>query len=284
MATGSPQNIVELNSDIRKFVQIDNADERTLKQLTNMLRSKNLQHLISKVIELYQTNRVIIFIDNNLGSHGAFNPDSIIPTVHLNPKTGISESNIAHEFFHAVQIKQGYPTVPKMFKDKRRNVLIELCANIMHVSLTDLMVESGFSIEEYLRPTLNSIRKVLNSRDDNAETKMGFLRAHYDASVYLRLHFEATFLSGEERKYFESLFDNKAPIAKAIGKELINIINKYDTHSAQGAILALYESVEFLNNKDLSAFYSDYAQNTYTPYLEYWRKKYPVLQDQRQDC
>lgn len=281
MTTERPQNIINLDIDHKKFVQIDNADEVTIKQLTGIIHSNKLERLIDEVIDLYQKDRLILLIDDNLESHGGFDPDSKTPKVLLNSKTGISESNLAHELIHAVQIKQGYPTVPKMFKDRRNNVLRELCSNIMHIPLTDIMLKSEFSIEEYLRPTLNSISKVLSARDNKAETRMIFLRAHYEATVYLRLHYEAKFLSSKERQYFESLFESKAPIAKALGKELINIINKYDIHSPRGAIIALYECVEFFNNKDLSTYYSDYASNTYSPYIQYWRKKYPFLQAPR---
>ncbi len=281
VAFGSSEEIFKLDITPDKYVQIEGAADDTKRQLNRILNSTKLQIVILQVVELYRTDRVVLTIDDSLEEHGGFDPDSNIPKILLNPKTGISKSNLAHELIHAIQIKQGYPTVPKIVEDKRANVLRELCSNIMHISLTGLMVKSGFSIEEYLRPTLINIKNVLSTRATTAERHMIYLRAHYDASVYLRLHFEAKFLSYKERQEFDALFQSKARIAKSIGKSLIKIINKYDTHSPNGAIKALYACVEFLNNKDLSPYYSDYVHNAYSPYLQYWRQKYPFLNNHR---
>ena len=261
---------------------IKNTDEKTTKKVREIFASDRLQELIKKVADAYKSKKVTLKMDPTLDFlHGAFDPGQSTPTILFNPKTGISESNFAHELIHALQIRQGFPTVPKFkgFDDKRGTVLRELCSNIMHIALADTMLRMGFSLEEYLRPTLESISKELSNRRDDSETKMIFLRSHYEASVYLRLHLEAKFLSKKEKQKFESLFDRKAPIAKSVGKELIKIIEKYDTHSPDGAITALYVCVKFLNIKDLSKYYSDYAPNAYETYLQYWLEKYPVLQN-----
>ncbi len=263
-------------------LEIKNADEEITKKVREIFASDRLQELIKKVADAYRSKKVTLKMDPTLDFlHGAFDPEQATPTILFNPKTGISESNFAHELIHALQIRQGYPTVPKFkgFNDKRGAVLRELCSNIMHISLADTMLRMGFSLEEYLRPTLEGICKVLSNRRDDSETKMIFLRSHYEASVYLRLHFEAKFLSKKQKQTFESLFERKAPIAKSIGKELIKIIEKCDTHSPDGAITALYICVKFLNIKDLSKYYSDYAPNAYETYLQYWLEKYLILQN-----
>lgn len=275
MPPEDPKNIVFLDADHRLSVQIDNASTDAIKQITEIIRSRELNRLIGEVTTAYQKDQLILLMVDNLEFHGAFDPDSEIPKVLLNSKTGISESNLAHELVHAIQIRQGYPTVPRMFKDRRKDVLRELSSNIMHIPLTDVMSRSGFSVENYLRPTLDSISSILAARNTKDETQMSFIRAHYEASVYLRLHYEAQFLSGKERRVFESLFNSKAPIAETLGKELIALIDKHDINTPRGATIALYECVEFFNNKDLSKHYSDHVQNTYSPFTAYLKKQYP---------
>jgi hypothetical protein len=258
-------------------VQLVNFQKNAKKRLRRILGSHRLQQIIDTVAQAYKADKAIIEADFDLSAHGAFDPDSGIPRILLNPKTGLTESNLAHELIHALQIKEGFPTVPKIYKDKRSNVLRELGANILHIPLIGMMRQRGFSVKEYLTPTLSSITKNLSERDKKAETTMIFVRSHYEACIYIRLQFEATFLSKNERHRFESLFGTKAPIATSIGNQLIKLIKSHDVYKPKGSILALYQCVEFLNKKDLSKEYSDYFLDPYSDFLGYWQKKYPFV-------
>lgn len=260
-----------------KYVEINQTNHLEKQQIIKILKSPRLSKLITDVLIKYETSYAIIEINNDLDCHGAFDPKSKIPKILLNPKTGISESNIAHEFIHSIQIRNNFSTSPSLCRDKRNNVIRELNSNILHISLTTEMKERGFSIEEYLRPTLQSMKRVLMDRDINSETNLTFLRSHYEASIFLRLHYEADFLNQTERNEIENIIKEKSPIAMSICYNLIEIIDKYNTQTPMGSIQALYYCTKYLNDLNMSAEYSDYKPSPYSEYLIHWKAKYLFL-------
>ena len=141
------------------------------------------------------------------------------------------------------------------------------------------MAKLNFNLKNHLKPTLNSIKKVLSSRKDREVAIIPTLRIHYEAIVYIRINYEAKFLSRKKKMKFDKLFKRKSPTSLMLGKELIRIINKFGPYKPKENICVLYNCIKMLNDKDLSGIAKDYSIDLYSKYLEHLRLKYPFVCD-----
>ncbi|MCJ7650751.1 MAG: hypothetical protein MUP85_19240 [Candidatus Lokiarchaeota archaeon] len=268
-------NITYKDKTLKLF--INDVSDYDFENLKKLFLSDNLKSLLFDVSSELDSDTIQFNISTKIDSHGAFDPNISIPTFILNSSTGLSSSNIAHELIHAIQIKEGYPTIKKIYKDKRNDVLRELGSNLLHVPLAKILQSRGFKIEKYLAPTLMKTRNVLISRGEFDETKMIFYRAHYEAVFYLRIYFEANYLDNDQKIFYENLFKEKAPIALSLSKELISAITRYKLEDPVDYTKALYDCIKLLNDKDLSKYYKNYFPNCYADYLAYMKYTYEYL-------
>ena len=258
-------------------LKINNVSDSNFTTLKKIFLQNNLKGLLFDVSSELNSDTLIFNLSTAMNDHGAYDPGVRTPTFQLNAITGISASNIAHELVHSIQIKQGYPTIKKIYKDKRNEVLKELGSNLLHIPLTKILEERGFNLEDYLMPFLKKMNDVLSARSKEGETKLIFYRAHYEATMYLRLQYEAKFLDDESRNFYVELYKKKAPIAFTLATKLIGKISKYNLDNPTEYTEVLYECIKLLNNEDLSKYYSTYISNCYIDYLRYMRNTYKYL-------
>ena len=84
-------------------------DER----LKYLLLTPQLKEPAKDVEEAYAS--IIQFnLVQGLGSHGAFDPESFLPTILINSQTGLNESNIVHELVHTLLFSEGFPLYPSI--------------------------------------------------------------------------------------------------------------------------------------------------------------------------
>jgi len=130
-------------------VEVSCCSSSAVLRLRRILESPRLQDLIVAVAESTGTARIVIRCDSLLSAHGMYLNQLTHATILVHPVTGLNESNLAHELIHALLKKQGYPMLPqRLFADKREEVVVELCSNITHVALGDLMSEMGFTTDD----------------------------------------------------------------------------------------------------------------------------------------
>jgi hypothetical protein len=274
------KQVLTLTDESRQIhLLIHGFDQKQYNDVASICIEQRMKTLLFDVSSLYNTDTIKFTANTKPLEYGAFDPDSKIPAIFLNPVTGLMASNIAHELIHAIQYAKGFPTVPKIYMDHRREVLKNICANILHIQLTKIMVIRGFDIKSYLQPGLDSIQKGLNDRTRSIERTLTFFRAHYDAISYLRIYFEANYLSYTEKERYRAFYKKKVPVAESLARQLISIISKYDVETPSGCIKAIYASVLYLNDFDLSKSYPDFYPNAYSQFLEYWRNKYFLILD-----
>lgn len=139
------------------------------------------------------------------------------------------------------------------------------------------MSKMKFNVESYIRPTLSAIYNGLSARQINEVQNITLLRIHYEAAIYLRINYEAMFLSKKEKEFLNNLFRSKAPISISLGLEMIDIINKSNPHTPTGNTLALYNCIKLLNERDFSKTVFDFSFNLYSEYLQCMKRKYPLI-------
>jgi hypothetical protein len=135
-----------------------------------------------------------------------------------------------------------------------------------------LSKERGFSIKQYLKPTLHEIDLMLSQRKEEEIHRLPLLRVHFEAIVYLRLKYEAIDLSQKDRVHYFRLYKTKSPIATSLGLELIDIINNCNPYEPKGSILTQYKCLKLLNSKDLNGVPSKHPSTPYSDYLNLLEK------------
>ena len=218
---------------------------------------------------------VVIELSDQMEETGYYDPDSFPPTIAINKKTGLNESNLAHELIHIIQISQGFPTTPKgMFQDKRRKVVIELSSNLLHIPLVEEMNRRGIPIKPYIQPTLQAIEGVLSTRTSQQVSRIPIRRVHYEAAVLIRIKYESP---RPERRRFLRLFESKSPAALGVWSRLESIIANEDVYHPEGNIKALYKALMLFNAFDLTLQAFDFERDLYLPLTDYLQRKYPFL-------
>ena len=262
-------NIVVIKSPYKELIQTTE----------NILEANNyLWPLINELINIRGTNEIHIKLENpNDSRHGAYDPAAETPTIILNNQTGLNGSNIAHEIIHGIQLGKGFPSMPRIYSDNRNKVLVELHSNILHIDLVKKMREFSIPISEYLEPTLSSISKVLTNREAWPNAGFAFVRAHYEAAIFLRLKYEGIFLSDSQSKDYDKLCQEKSPIAFNLSKDFINIIDKCDVFSSRGIVITINKIVNHLDSYNLRKSYKDWNPGYYSEFLSMWKSLYPFL-------
>jgi hypothetical protein len=244
------------------------------KLLDSLLSSQRIGSLVEKVRRAIGTD-VVIELSDQIEEAGYYDPDSFPPTIVINKKTGLNESNIAHELIHIIQISQGFPTTPKgMFQDKRRKVVIELNSDILHIPLVEEMSRRGIPVKPYIQPTLQAIESVLSTRTDQQASRIPVRRVHYEAAVLIRIRYE---FPRPERRRLMRLFESKSPAALNVWSRLENIIANEDVCYPEGNIKALYKALMLFNAFDLTLQAFDFERDLYLPLTDYLQHKYPFL-------
>jgi hypothetical protein len=248
-------------------------NEEHLRSLMSILTSRKLSLLIQDVRRLYNSDEIIFEIEKQAYGHGAFDPMSNTPRILINSQTGLNESLIAHELIHAIQMKEGFiSSLNGIYQDKRETVIIYLNSNILHIPLVRTMKERGFSIKKYFAPTLFNIKRGLEEIQKETIYQRPFIRVHYESAAYLRLNYEATYLSMNEKYHFYQLFKRKSPVAASLGDEMVTIIDKCNPLTPRGNIRALYECLKLINSRDLSQKTSGYFPGAYSAYIQNMEK------------
>lgn len=239
----------------------DNYDEA----LDVILNDISVKGLVDEVKSLYDGKELIVKLDVNLDSHGAFDWQKPDPTILINPNTGLSIANICHELIHAVQYKNGFPIIRNdLYKDKRTKVATELLSNILHIQLAHEFDKRGISVKEYFHPTISTIKNVLKKRKKKDIKELPVLRIQYDAIVYLRIFYEAKYLTPQEKKYIGDTFKKYSPTAYDLAKELKVIIDKNNNLTPDGSAKSICNCFEHLNGNNASSKRSDFVVNLYS--------------------
>lgn len=261
-----------------EIIQESTEDIEDCKKFYGIINSDSLKQLIDEVKSKYCTKEILFEFYKKSDAHGAFDPDSPIPRILINPNSGMNEANIAFLLLNALKIKEGFPTTLKgIFSDKREHVIRELNSNLLSICVSKLLKERGFSIEEYITPTLISINTVLGNRGTKEVKRVPIRRVHYEAVVFIRLNYEATFLSSEEQSRFLKLFRDKAPLSFQIGNQLIDIIDDYNMLDPKESTIVLYECVKLLNCTASGNEVFDYEPNFYIPMIRALEQRYSFL-------
>jgi len=255
-----------------------NRDIEFSKLFYQAISSAKVQRLISEVKALYATDQILFEFYRETDAHGAFDPDSIIPRILINPLTGLNEANIAFQLINAIQIKSGYPTTPKnIFNDKRQKVIIELNSNLLNIRVAEELQRRGFELLEYLEPTLSSIKDVLGNRSTDDIKVLPIRRIHYESTVFIRVKHEMLSLPAEELSKIIELFRIKSPLSYEIGEQLALTIYKYDLDDPREMTVALYQCIEYLDQTHIGSAVFDYSTGMYTPMLAAMKNRYPFL-------
>ncbi|MDO8947796.1 MAG: hypothetical protein Q7U88_11670 [Desulfocapsaceae bacterium] len=250
------------------------------KRFYNAISSPKVQRLISEVKALYATDQMLFELYKETDAHGAFDPDSIIPRILINPLTGLNEANIAFQLINAIQFKSGYPTTPKnIFNDKRQNVIRELNSNLFSIRVAKELQGRGFELSEYIEPTLSAIKSVLGNRSSEDIKDLPIRRIHYESTVYLRLKQEMQSLPPEELSSIVELFRIKSPLAYEIGEQLSAIIDKYDLEEPSEMTEALYQCIKYLDQTQVGNAVFDYSSGLYSLMLAAMKNRYPLLRE-----
>ncbi|OUR83002.1 hypothetical protein A9Q82_06030 [Cycloclasticus sp. 46_120_T64] len=244
-------------------------------ELNEILENLSVKKIINEVETLYEGKSLEIIIAHDLDSHGGFHWEAEVPTISVNPRTGINKSNICHELIHATQFKKGFPFIrSNIYKDKRGKVVQELVSNLLHINLVKEFNNREISVEEYLSPTIDQIKKELKKRKKKEVKTIPFLRIHYDALVFLRIFYEGKYLSSQEKNYIKLLFKKFSPTAYDLTFELMNIINKSNPTEPEGCALALLDCLNFLNGSNVTRKIPDFMENQYVDSLNELKDKY----------
>lgn len=245
-------------------------------ELNKILKDPIVEKLIGEVENLYENKSLVILVDENMDSHGGFHWEANIPTISINPKSGINKSNLCHELIHALQLKNGFPFIrSNIYKDQRSKVVQELVSNLLHINLLNEFKNRKIDAEEYISPTIQSIKVVLKKRKKKEVKTIPLLRIHYDSLVFLRIFYEAKHLNLQEKNYIELLFKKYSPTAYDLTFELMDIINKRNPLEAEGCILALVDCLNHLNSiKNASSKRLDFLNNLYIDSINELNDKY----------
>jgi hypothetical protein len=244
-------------------------------KLNSILDDPIVNGIVEEVEALYEGKSLIIHFDENLDSHGAFHWEVNEPTISINPKTGMTRSNICHELIHAIQSKNGFPFIrSNIYKDKRAKVITELISNLLHINLVYEFRKKKIDVSEYLTPTINQIKVVLKKRKKKEVKALPLLRIHYDSLVFLRIFYEAKYLPAQEKEYIKMLFKKFSPTAYELTFELIHIINKRNPIEAKECCLALFDCLNHLNGKNATKDRVDFIENNYIDSVRELKAKY----------
>ena len=245
-------------------------------ELTEILENFTLKHLLKEVEALYEGESLIILLDKNLDSHGAFHWEADKPTISINPKSGINMSNICHELIHALQLKKGFPFIrSNIYNDKRAIIVRELVSNILHIHFCFVSTNRKINTEEYISPTIKKMKTTLKSRKKKQIRTLPLLRIHYDSLAFLRIFYEAKHLNSKEKNHIKHLFKKYSPIAYDLTFELISIINKRNPINPEGSMLAILDCLNHLNGvNNVSSKRPDYSENLYLDSIHELKVKY----------
>lgn len=243
-----------------------------------LVEDSRVKNIVAEVEQLYEGKELQVHLDETLNAHGGFDWQADRPTIHLNPKTGINKSTICHELLHAIQFKRGYPFIQNnIYNDKRQKVIQELVSNILHIHLVHEFDKRGLQVEEYLSATIKAIKINLKKRKKSDIKNLPILRIHYDASVYLRIFYEAIYLGAQEKVYIGSLFKQYSPVANELSIELRKKIDSNNVLEPAGCAEAIFDCLSLLNGSNISSGRPDFVQNLYIDSSNELRQKYKGL-------
>jgi hypothetical protein len=244
-------------------------------ELNAILDDPLVRDLIIEVEHLYGERKLLVELNESMGFHGGFLWEAEQPTIHLNSKAGINKSNICHELIHAIQFALGFPVIKSnIYEDKREAVIGELISNILHIHLVSEFKKRNLSVDGYLSPTIVAIKKGLSSRKKKDIKALPIIRIHYDALVYLRIFYEATYLDSQERKYIGSLFCRYSPVAYELTFEIKKTIDKRNVLEPKGCAQAILDCLILLNGNNSSSHRLDCVTNMYIASLNELHGKY----------
>ena len=231
---------------------------------------KRLQRLLAEVKEAFGDQTITWKIENTLLYHSLFSTEP--PEVSFDSEQSITPALIAHELIHALQFKQGYYILQSHKypdSDLRPIVIRELNSNLLHIPLAKEMAERGFDARDYLEPSLADMKETFpESRITEPESNI--LLVHFLAVWYLSLHYTMSFLSLDDRTYFDELFIETSSWAGQLSARLIEIIDSNDVQNPIGNTTALYDCIEFLHQDLLALEQAEYS-NGYGPTLTQMR-------------
>lgn len=248
-------------------------------KLNDILDDPTVNDTVKEVEALYQGKSLVVHLEEKLDSHGGFHWENMEPTISINPKAGLTKSNICHELVHAIQLKRGFPFIrSNIYKDKRAKVLTELISNLLHINLVSEFNNRKIDIAEYLSPTIDQIKKGLKKRKKKEVKTIPLLRIHYDSLVFLRIFYEAKYLSSQEKEYIKLLFKRFSPTAYDLTFELLAIIGKRNPIEPKGCFLALLDCLNHLNGKNATKNRIDFVENQYIDSVNELKAKYNVYE------
>jgi hypothetical protein len=229
--------------------------------------------LLDEVKVAHNVQDVMCTLDPTIKGHGAFDPDSKSPAILINPISGLNASNVAHTLIHALQVAEGYPTIPRgIFSDRRQDVVAALRNSVLDVALVQGLAARDFSPNEYFEPTVRKIEEVLSARA--TPNNLSILRVHYEAAIYIRLEYEGAYLPPERRADLDELFLTKSPVGFRLGKGMLKIIKRSAPYSARGNAITLVKLLKFLNTTTIGKEIHGFRVGLYTSCINAITEKY----------
>ena len=212
-------------------------------------KSEKLMHLIQEIENIY-SKKIVIQIDNDMDSLGGFDYQKESPTFVFRDDT-LTESNIAHELIHALQLKKGFPIIiQNLTYDEKFLVIRELNSNLLHISLVKEMTDRGISVKEYIKVTIKKIKRFIkDSKKVNEMRNTIIERKHFDAIILLRIEYEAIYLNKVEKEQILKKYKTNYLEAYNLFIEINSIIEKKDMYTVEGVKEALKEVILLLNKE-----------------------------------
>lgn len=230
--------------------------------VATFLSDRAVSDLVKEIQEKYGEDP-IIKIDDTLESQGAYDWGSSPPSIFLNPLTGLNKENLCHEMVHVLQFSEDFFIVSSaVYRDLRKSVVKELNSNILHIHLTSEFRKRKISSKKYLISALQRAENALKKRTPESIKNFIPLRLHYDAIFYLRIVYEANFLTKAEKRKWHRMYLKYAPNVFPISASLQKIINKTNALNPDGAMEALLNCLQYLDS-DLAARTSEYGPSPY---------------------
>lgn len=214
-----------------------------LKILNNLFRNTRLVDLFQRASN-DGTEIFFDFLSNK--SSTSFHDSTKRCSIILDSLLEFDEIEIASRLSLIHKITEGFPIVGKHFyKDLRNWIVDELVDTIRQISIREELRLMGFSMENM---TIK-LFKELDATFSSCKTLQGSTGAiHLGAIKYLQFNYSAFTAEHSKWVLYDNLFEQKAPHSRALAIQLIELINKSNPYTSQGAKIALKECLSLLDN------------------------------------